>query len=99
MVGRAEELGRLRAMVHPGGSPRVVMVSGEAGVGKTRLIQELATHVPRRVPVLTGQAEQGAMGRPYQLLLEAVAAQCRNGSGSRRNCAAGRTHCRRCWRP
>ncbi len=73
MVGRAEELERLRAMVHPGGSPRVALVSGEAGVGKTRLIQELVSHVPADVPLLTGQAEQGAMGRPYELLLEAVA--------------------------
>jgi DNA-binding CsgD family transcriptional regulator/tetratricopeptide (TPR) repeat protein len=72
MVGRAEELERLRAMVHPGGNPRVALVSGEAGVGKTRLIQELVSQVPAHVPVLTGQAEQGAMGRPYQLLLEAV---------------------------
>lgn len=59
-------------MVHPGGSPRVALVSGEAGVGKTRLIQELLSLVPANTPVLTGQAEQGAMGRPYQLLLEAV---------------------------
>jgi DNA-binding CsgD family transcriptional regulator len=73
MVGRADELERLQAKVHPGGNPRVALVSGEAGVGKTRLIQELVSHVPATVPVLTGQAEQGAMGRPYQLLLEAVA--------------------------
>jgi DNA-binding CsgD family transcriptional regulator len=73
MVGRGDELRRLRAMVHPGGNPRVALVSGEAGVGKTRLIQELLADVPAGVPVLSGQAEQGAMGRPYQLLLEAVA--------------------------
>lgn len=72
MVGRAAELEHLRAMVHPGGSPRVALVSGEAGVGKTRLIQELLSLVPAQTAVLTGQAEQGAMGRPYQLLLEAV---------------------------
>jgi DNA-binding CsgD family transcriptional regulator len=74
MVGRAEELKRLCAMVHPGGNPRVALVSGEAGVGKTRLIQELVAQVGTGIPVLTGQAEQGAMGRPYQLLLEAVSA-------------------------
>ncbi|HEX3540457.1 MAG TPA: AAA family ATPase [Acidimicrobiales bacterium] len=72
MVGRAEELGHLAAMLRPGGSPRVALVSGEAGVGKTRLIQELVALVPAGAPLLVGQAEQGAMGRPYQLLLEAV---------------------------
>ena len=72
MVGRDAELERLRRLLQPTGDPRVALVSGEAGVGKTRLVQELLASAPPSTVVLSGRAEQGAMGRPYQLLLEAV---------------------------
>ena len=44
LVGRAAELGRLRAAFAAarGGSGRVVVVEGEAGLGKSRLVHELA---------------------------------------------------------
>ena len=44
-VGRAHELGQLRALVEQAaaGRPGVAVVSGDAGVGKTRLLEELAT--------------------------------------------------------
>ncbi|HLY36039.1 MAG TPA: AAA family ATPase, partial [Candidatus Limnocylindria bacterium] len=72
MVGRRGELQRLRRLLKAVGEPKVALVSGEAGVGKTRLIQELLIHVDAGVPILSAQAEQGAMGRPFELLLEAV---------------------------
>jgi len=44
IVGRDEELALLRAMVARGaaGDPETVLVSGEAGVGKSRLVGQLA---------------------------------------------------------
>ena len=51
---------------------QVVLVSGEAGVGKTRLLRELAATLPVGARVLAGQASQGVPARPFQLLLEAI---------------------------
>jgi DNA-binding CsgD family transcriptional regulator len=73
MVGRGMELARLERLLQRTGEPQVALVGGEAGVGKTRLVQELLTGLPDGAVVLAGQAEQGSPGRPYQLLLEAVA--------------------------
>jgi DNA-binding CsgD family transcriptional regulator len=73
MVGRGMELARLERLPRRSGEPQVALVGGEAGVGKTRLVQELLTGLPDGAVVLAGQAEQGGPGRPYQLLLEAVA--------------------------
>ena len=72
MVGRVLELARLRDLMGSLTDSRVALVRGEAGVGKTRLIKELTSELPRQAVVLSAQAEQGAMGRPYELLLDAV---------------------------
>jgi DNA-binding CsgD family transcriptional regulator len=72
MVGRAAELARLRELAATHGEPAVVLVTGEAGIGKTRLVAELVAGLGPDVPVLAGQGSQGAPGRPFQLLLEAV---------------------------
>jgi Cdc6-like AAA superfamily ATPase len=47
MVGRAAELEALLAAYSraAAGSPQVVLISGEVGIGKTRLVQELADRV------------------------------------------------------
>ncbi|MFZ0667056.1 MAG: AAA family ATPase, partial [Acidimicrobiales bacterium] len=74
MVGRGSQLARLRFLAGASGDPRVALVSGEAGSGKTRLIQELLAGIERPTKVLTAHAEEGAMGRPFNLLIEAVAA-------------------------
>jgi DNA-binding CsgD family transcriptional regulator len=75
MVGRADELARLRELVATTGDPAVALISGEAGIGKTRLVSELVATLPPTLPVLVGQGSQGAPGRPFQLLLEAVEPQ------------------------
>jgi DNA-binding CsgD family transcriptional regulator len=72
MVGRADELARLRELAATVADPAVVLITGEAGIGKTRLVAELVATLDPAVPVLAGQASQGAPGRPFQLLLEAV---------------------------
>src|SRR5215217_898862 len=47
MVGRADELARLRELVATTGDPAVAPVGGEAGIGKTRLVAELVATLPR----------------------------------------------------
>jgi DNA-binding CsgD family transcriptional regulator len=72
MVGRAAELAAVRRLLDGLADPQVVLVGGPAGVGKTRLVQELLAGLPAGVARLWGHAEQGALGRPWGLLLEAV---------------------------
>jgi DNA-binding NarL/FixJ family response regulator len=72
MVGRANELGRLRALIGASPSPAVALVAGEAGIGKTRLVQELVDDLPEGTVVLAGQADPGTSGRPLELFLDAI---------------------------
>ncbi|GIJ45648.1 LuxR family transcriptional regulator [Virgisporangium aliadipatigenens] len=71
MVGRAGELRRLRGLV---GSvdAQVAMIAGEPGVGKSRLVQELLADLPAGGRALVGQADPGTLGRPFELLLDAL---------------------------
>ncbi|MCM2387746.1 helix-turn-helix transcriptional regulator [Streptomyces albipurpureus] len=75
-VGRAQELSALtdalvRAGGDPGstspGAPQALLVGGEAGVGKTRLLEELQTVACRRdaVVAMGGCVEIGADGLPF----------------------------------
>jgi MoxR-like ATPase len=58
MVGRAAELARLRELATATGDPAVALVSGEAGIGKTRLVAELVAILDPAMPVLAGQGSQ-----------------------------------------
>ncbi|ADD42461.1 transcriptional regulator, LuxR family [Stackebrandtia nassauensis DSM 44728] len=52
---------------------RVCLVSGEAGIGKTRLLREFASRLDDRVRVLTGEClELGAEGLPYAPFLAVI---------------------------
>src|SRR6266516_6037019 len=74
-VGRAEELGRLLGVLARAeeGRPAVALVAGDAGVGKTRLLAELAAHAEARgVRVLVGGCmEVGDLGLPYVPFVDA----------------------------
>ena len=92
MVGRAEELERLLAHVDraAGGRSSAALLAGDAGVGKTRLLDELATRAAARgVRVLTGHCvDLGDVGLPYLPfvdLLRPVAADPELAPASSRN--------------
>jgi DNA-binding CsgD family transcriptional regulator/tetratricopeptide (TPR) repeat protein len=68
-IGRAEELGRLSELLERAeqGRRAVALVAGDAGVGKTRLLDELADRARGRgMRVLVGGCmETGDVGLPY----------------------------------
>jgi DNA-binding CsgD family transcriptional regulator len=75
LVGRAEELGRLTGLLAEteGGQPVVVLVSGDAGVGKTRLVTELAAMAAGSgFTVLSGRCAELADTVPYLPLADAL---------------------------
>jgi DNA-binding CsgD family transcriptional regulator/tetratricopeptide (TPR) repeat protein len=57
LIGRENDLDSLRTAVRESraGSTRTVVVSGEAGIGKTRLVAEFLSSVPADTIVLRGQ--------------------------------------------
>jgi DNA-binding CsgD family transcriptional regulator/tetratricopeptide (TPR) repeat protein len=75
-VGRTEELARLAAAADraAAGTPTAVLIGGEAGVGKTRLVGELVA--PARQAGATvlvgGCVELGGEGVPFGPLIEAL---------------------------
>ena len=75
-VGRGSDLGRLGELLHEAarGEPAVVLVSGEAGVGKSRLVAELlTTRVPLDTRVLLGECNGFAPGSlPYGPIVGAL---------------------------
>ena len=74
-VGRAEELERLLGLLDRAerGRPAVGLIAGDAGVGKTRLLDELAARAESRgVRVLIGGCmEVGDVGLPYVPFIDA----------------------------
>jgi class 3 adenylate cyclase len=80
-VGRAAELAQLRAALDDTtkGHGRVVMVVGEPGIGKTRLVEELATHAAvGGATVLWGHSYEGEVGVPYLPFVEAFRSYVRS---------------------
>src|SRR5215216_509459 len=75
-VGRTEELARLRELLARAadGQPQVAVIGGEAGVGKTRLVEQLAASASRRgVRVLDGGCVPlGEEGLPFAPVVEAL---------------------------
>jgi DNA-binding CsgD family transcriptional regulator len=68
VVGRADELAVLAQRIDAvsRGEPAAVLLGGETGVGKTRLISEFATRATGRVRTLTGGClELGPDGLPF----------------------------------
>ena len=76
MVGRAEELGELRSALATAadGQPTMLLLGGEAGVGKTRLVSEFMTEAAASgVRVLVGQCvELGGDGLAFAPVADAL---------------------------
>lgn len=75
LVGRQQEMTALRQLLDAGGG--VAVISGEAGIGKSRLVREFAAEAAQRGRVvLWGRPEEVAQPGPYALvadLLESIA--------------------------
>jgi DNA-binding CsgD family transcriptional regulator len=81
LVGRVAELSHLRATLTraESGSGGVVLLRGEAGVGKTRLLEELAVLARGRdMLVLTGRAWALHVQLSYALLVDAIGPHLRS---------------------
>jgi DNA-binding SARP family transcriptional activator len=74
LVDRTEELDRLRAAYADvcAGAARVVTVVGEAGIGKTRLLQELVRSAREEARILVGRCVSYGEGATYLPITEAV---------------------------
>jgi class 3 adenylate cyclase/tetratricopeptide (TPR) repeat protein len=74
-VGRVEERGALQQRLEAAirGQGGLVLVGGEPGIGKTRLVSELALHaVDRGLQVLSGRAYETEGMPPYLPFVEAL---------------------------
>jgi len=73
LVGRAREVAQLEAEWQAGrAGGRLVAIQGEAGVGKTRLVAELACKVQASATVLWGRCHEATVAEPYAPLIEAL---------------------------
>ncbi len=88
MVGRSRELARVTGLLDDAlaGRGRLVLCTGEAGIGKTRLAEELAAAAGARgVPVAWARAADRDSSPPYglwRLVLDEIAAGSGTGSGA-----------------
>jgi predicted ATPase/DNA-binding CsgD family transcriptional regulator len=74
-VGRQPELGRLHRLLRSSsaGEPTMVLVAGEAGIGKTRLVEEFAGQVDTRAQVFVGRCLRlSGSGLPYGPIVDAL---------------------------
>lgn len=70
MFGRASELERLDEIWEVG-EPAVVLISGEAGIGKTQLVAAAARRLAHGARILYGRSDEGS-GIPLQPFVEAL---------------------------
>ncbi len=93
-VGRERELARLAGALQRAvaGRPSRVVVTGPAGAGVTRLLDELATRVESlpEVVIVRGAALEPAAGEPYRPLLAGLEATLAGLSDARLRSVVGR---------
>ncbi len=80
MVGRDEEMALLQNGLQTAvstGRGQIITIAGEAGVGKSRLIQEFNDWVqaqPEEIPLFKGQTDQRMSQQPYSLIRNMLSA-------------------------
>jgi DNA-binding CsgD family transcriptional regulator/tetratricopeptide (TPR) repeat protein len=82
LVGRDKETGHLQAALTAAGAGHggTVFLTGEAGIGKSRLVHELGRAAQaRQFMVLTGRAVAGGVPTPFRPFAEALVAAGRAG--------------------
>ena len=75
LVGRADELGSLQRLLDEldRGRPGVIELAGEPGIGKTRLLRELAARAEARGHlVLAGSASEFEQDLPFSVFIDAL---------------------------
>ena len=75
LIGRTRELAEVERVVADvaAGAPEILVISGEPGIGKTRLLAELAGRAAaRRYAVLTGRGTELELAAPFAALVEAL---------------------------
>lgn len=83
LVGRSDELRQLTGAYDEAvsGRSRLVMVVGEPGIGKSRLVEELAVYASvRGATVCWGHCYEGELGMPYLPFIEAFRSYVRERS-------------------
>jgi predicted ATPase/DNA-binding winged helix-turn-helix (wHTH) protein len=86
LVNRAEELARLKAQFDfsASGQRRVVFVTGEAGIGKTALVDTFFRRLVSSASVARGQCVEGFRGKEeYYPVMEALGQLCASPDGER----------------
>jgi DNA-binding CsgD family transcriptional regulator len=83
LIGRADQLEAALDAITAAqdGRGRLLLVHGEAGIGKTRLCDELRSRIDRRTThVITGRAGPGDDGTSYSALADSLRAARRSGA-------------------
>lgn len=73
LVGREREIAEIMRewRICQAGHSRLLLVTGPAGMGKTRLVEEATQHIPGpAVQVITGHCYAMEAGTPYQLIAD-----------------------------
>ena len=88
MVGRGRALHRLSGLVEAAeiaayDGPEIALVSGEPGIGKSRLLREFIEGLPADVTVLSAQAQPGSLGRPFDVMGQLAPAGTSPADGAR----------------
>jgi DNA-binding NarL/FixJ family response regulator len=65
LVERDEQLATLRRSLDEEGTPRIVLIRGEAGIGKTALLKAFVEHCPSDVEILWGFCDGVSTPQPY----------------------------------
>src|SRR5262249_37545523 len=83
LVGRELALAKLKTLLDRalGGTRQVVFVTGEAGIGKTSLVETFLHDIPSRAGIWVGRGqclEQYGSGEAYFPVLEAISRLCQD---------------------